>query len=336
MERQSNVELIRIVGMMFIVLGHVVLHATHDSLSGSEFIKAFTITGVNLFVLISGYWGIKLCIKSFLNIISTVIFYSLLSLLALVIFFQEPITHSEVKQLLFPMSLQGMYWFVSCYLMLMLISPAINVALEKASRMWYVGAVVVLCYISCVSGWWFHNPINPYGYNTFNMVFIYVLGYGIHRYNLHELLPAKVIAILYVVSTFVLILMFSFFAGRASNYNNPFVVISAVFLFCLILNMEFKSKLVNVVAMCMFPVYLIQEGFAGRHLYNLLYEYGVRTNFGLHNWGGYYTVLVIYVLGLLALALLIEPVRRKMMRPLIVLLSSYVTQKVNVISQLIK
>ena len=335
-ERQSNVELIRIVAMVFIVVGHVVLHATHDSLAGSEVIKAVTITGVNMFVLISGYWGIRLSIKSYLNIVFTVIFYSLISLLALVVIFQEHVALSDVKQSLLPMSLQGMYWFVSCYLMLMLISPAINLVLEKASKMWYLSAVIILGYISCVSGWWFHNPINPFGYNTFNMIFIYVLGYGVHRYNLQELLPSKVIVVLYVMFTFVLFLMFYIFAGRAPQYNNPFVVLSAVSLFCLILKVKFRSKFVNVVAMCMFPVYLIQEGFVGRHLYNLLYEYGVRTDFGFNDWGGYVFVLGIYVIGLFVAALVIEPVRRNMMKTPIVLLSSYAARKIDELSRLIK
>ena len=73
--RNSNIELLRIIAMMFIVIWHISVHAQKGELPSHNYIAAITTTGVNLFVLISGYWGIKLKWKSLLNILSIVVFY---------------------------------------------------------------------------------------------------------------------------------------------------------------------------------------------------------------------------------------------------------------------
>lgn len=325
-ERQSNVEFIRILAMVFIVVGHVILHGTHDSLPGSEWVKAVTVTGVNLFVLISGYWGIRLNVKSFLNIIGIVVFYAALGLLAYCTFFKQPVLKSQITSILLPLSKYGSYWFVSCYLMLMLFSPALNVVLKRASNHWYIGALSVLVYVSCVSGWWFQNPINIHGYTVFNMIFIYFLGHGIRRFDLSVKLRPYSWICLYVMFTSFVLLMSFMAKGRFLMYNNPFVVLAAVSLFCLILNAKFQSTVINGFAKCMFPVYLIQEGAFGKKIYEILYEYGVSRSFIS---GGYLSVLCLYIVALFAAALTIEPIRKRVMTKPVALLSDMVSEKLH-------
>ena len=56
--RKSNIELLRIIAMMFIVIWHISVHAQKGELNSHNYIVAFCTTGVNLFILISGYFGI--------------------------------------------------------------------------------------------------------------------------------------------------------------------------------------------------------------------------------------------------------------------------------------
>ena len=58
--RNSNIELLRIIAMTFIVIWHISVHAQKGELNSHNYIVAFCTTGVNLFILISGYFGIKL------------------------------------------------------------------------------------------------------------------------------------------------------------------------------------------------------------------------------------------------------------------------------------
>ena len=58
--RNSNIELLRIIAMMFIVIWHISVHAQKGELPSHNYIISITITGVNLFLLITGYFGIRL------------------------------------------------------------------------------------------------------------------------------------------------------------------------------------------------------------------------------------------------------------------------------------
>lgn len=312
--RQSNIELLRIIAMIFIVVGHVVLHGTHNQFPGSDIIKSITITGVNLFVMISGYFSIRLSFKSFLNIVGTVIFYNFLSIILCVLIFNQLFPIAKIIGAFFPMSLSGSYWFVSCYLMLMVLSPAINIVLENASNLQYMGILAVVAYISCVSGWIFRNPINDFGYSTFNMSFIYLIGHGIRRFRLKDRMKPYFWISLYIVCTVCIFLMHYISDSRVFNYNNPLIIVSAVSLFCYIQNLEFRSRSINWIAACMFPVYLIQDGYFGQRIYSLLYDKGVEYSFG----GGYYAIIAGYFIILFLTAIIVERLRMKIMnKPII-------------------
>ena len=62
--RQSNFELLRIVAMLLIVAHHFLiatgrLDYRSGTLRGGELVNSFCVVGVNCFILISGYFGIK-------------------------------------------------------------------------------------------------------------------------------------------------------------------------------------------------------------------------------------------------------------------------------------
>lgn len=73
--RKSQFEAIRIVAMIMIVCHHIVLHICNKDIPGFNILNCICISGVNLFVLISGYFLIKLRWEGVLNLVSTVLFY---------------------------------------------------------------------------------------------------------------------------------------------------------------------------------------------------------------------------------------------------------------------
>ena len=62
MQRQSNIELLRIISILMIVIHHVLVHGIYNAVNNStlHFIDSFVIYGVNIFLLISGYFTINL------------------------------------------------------------------------------------------------------------------------------------------------------------------------------------------------------------------------------------------------------------------------------------
>ncbi len=314
--------------MIFIVLLHIVVHITGDVMPGANMIKSVTIIGVDLFVMISGYFNIRLSFKSFFVLISVVLFYSVLSWISAYLVFDRPLNLGDIKNIFLPISVYGNYWFVSCYLMLMLLSPAINVFLKNSSIVMYLGVLLVMAYISCVSGWLFNSKINVNGYTTFNMIFMYMLGYCIHRFKFNEKFKSYIWILLYIVFTACIYFMTYIAPGRVFKYNNPIIILSTISLFCFFTSLHFSNKAVNVIASCMFPVYLIQEGFWGV----LVYQY-LKSNVLLSNPLELkcYGVLFGYAVCLFILALIIEPIRKLIMTKPITLLATFIDEKYNII-----
>lgn len=304
-ERNSAFELIRIIAMLFIVIGHISVHAQNRELASHNYITAFAITGVNLFVLISGYFGIKLNWRNLLTLIGTVAFYNLASIVCKWQITGTTPMLGEIAGCFSPFC-NSHWWFINCYFALMLLSPVINITLEKSTTKQYKYFLGILLLMSCISGFYFKNLINLNGYNTFQFITIYVLGDAIRRFNLTTKYSTKQYISVYILSTLCLFIS-SFFMQRTMLYNNPLVVISALSLFCMIAKLHFKSKAINYIATFMLPVYLLQDSSTGQLIYKYLYQSGIKMNFQ----GIEYTGLIgIYVVALLGSAFILDNTRR--------------------------
>ena len=82
MQRQSNIELLRIISILMIVIHHVLVHGIYNSVNNStlHFIDSFVIYGVNIFLLISGYFTLNLKWKSVINLFWICSFWKLFHL----------------------------------------------------------------------------------------------------------------------------------------------------------------------------------------------------------------------------------------------------------------
>lgn len=89
LSRQSNLELLRIISILFVLIVHfdfgtfgVPVHADLLNSKSTAIVKCliecFAIIGVNAFVLISGYFGVKIKINSVMNLLFQCFFYSVI------------------------------------------------------------------------------------------------------------------------------------------------------------------------------------------------------------------------------------------------------------------
>lgn len=325
-ERNSAFELLRIIAMSFIVVWHISVHAQQSKLDSHNYVIALCATGVNLFVLISGYFGIRLNWKSLLTLICTVAFYNLVIIIGKWYLTGTPPDITEFAGFLAPIT-NTHWWFINCYFHLMLLSPIINIVLDKATDRQYRYLLGMLLFMSCVSGFIFGNSINLTGYNTFHFVTIYVVGDAIKRLNLPAKLPTKKHLVLYI--TCVLGLLVYAMAGipGSTNYNNPLVLAGAVSLFCLIARLNFHNKTVNYVATFMLPVYLIQDSTIGFSAYGYLYRKGQIMNFQGFD---YFAIIGLYILALLGSAFMLDTIRRFILKRPINSISRTLDKKANI------
>lgn len=72
--RQSNMELLRVISMLFVMMIHADFYSIPYSIP-RWFVVEGADAGVNCFVLISGYFGIHPKTKSFLSLLFQILFF---------------------------------------------------------------------------------------------------------------------------------------------------------------------------------------------------------------------------------------------------------------------
>ena len=139
-DRESGFELLRIICMLFVVMQHFWGHALYPELQSSNdttspvasFITlGFLYIAVNCFVLISGFFRIKTTFRRFIRFTFLVVFYNFLSLA-----YVRLSGGGTIGKTLILSSFINCYdnwWFISCYVFLMLIAPFLNKAIESLS-----------------------------------------------------------------------------------------------------------------------------------------------------------------------------------------------------------
>lgn len=272
MHRQSNLELLRIFAMFLIVAHHFVLHGNWPFTQNLEFRESLIFVlgfggklGVNLFVLISGYFLVS---KEFrwapvVDILSKTWFYSIA--IAILLYFTKivELNSKDIVKALLPFS----YWFVNAFIAMLLASPFINLIIKKLDRKHFTKLLLVF-FILIVTPI-YNSTVGSFGF----FVFLYMIGAYIRLY-----LPEKSVgktALLISSFLFLLVIVFSIITiGVYTTFGNPliltgmktpFVLALSVSLFLLFRELQIGSlKLVNGLAGTMFGVYLIHDNFLFR------------------------------------------------------------------------
>ncbi len=267
--RQSNFELLRIFSMLLILVHHFICHGASEKLTPPNLltcVDAFAIIGVNLFLLISGYFKIRLTWKSFLNLVFVCMFCKVVHLC--VDTFALGISHPLHEWLLKPIFVVSRSggWFVQIYFMLMFVSPLLNKAIENLSVKEWKLSLALLSVISFYLGWILHNYNDSAGYTLMNFVVVYIVGAAIRHFQLVEKTKKWHMVLLLIVGVAVTFAGNKFVAVHENlhlgftAYNSPFVILTACAVFCLFGKLQFQNKMVNKLAASMLTVYLLTDG----------------------------------------------------------------------------
>lgn len=133
-QRQSNLEALRIVSILLILLMHVYSQVPKAEMTAGNHLLGLLIggignIGVTCFVLLSGYFGIKFKAYRFIQLIILTTFYSLIVHTA-----NNGIqVNSGMISALLVVPLYK-NWFIACYLILMLLAPFINEYLDSMPK----------------------------------------------------------------------------------------------------------------------------------------------------------------------------------------------------------
>lgn len=275
LKRQSNIELLRIVAMFlvlvmhadFMILGRPTLEEMHaEPLSSVTriFIESLSVVCVNVFVLISGWFGIHPNVKGVCKFLFQCFFF-LLELYAL----SNWASGEEQMLSLDYLFMQNSYWFVKAYIGLLLMAPLMNAFITKTSKKQL--SFFILCFYAfqTLYGWIvFSADFIMNGFSTFSFMGLYMLGRYVRLYSTRytELNSAKCLGVYFSINIFLTIVTTLLIAFDREayyvpkilvSYVNPFTVLTSLYLLLGFVKMQFNSRLINWIAASSFAVYLL-------------------------------------------------------------------------------
>lgn len=258
--RQSNFELLRILCMMGVLVGHVLIvlyqdqiHSVDWSMENQVRVLLLNVCAValNCFVMISGYFSIQTNGSRLIKFWGTCLWYAALVWICL---------GGSWLSLLFPITETGM-WFLPCYLALMLVCPLLNAGLAALTDERLYKIVALLLAVDLYIGYWHQSvEVGVNGYGIFHFVTVYCLGYVIAHRNIclkHAGLWCTVCFLLMTGLHAVKMIWPPMSAVYSLHYNSPALIGAAILVFLWAKGLKIQSKGINWVASSVFAVYLV-------------------------------------------------------------------------------
>ena len=126
--RQSNIELCRIASILLVMLVHTTYQSLGDDMSlGALMLGAFSIIGVNVFVLITGYFSVIPKKTSLLNLSFICLFWMIVKVICRYEF-EQPLGYK------FAFFVTSSNWFIANYIGLLFFAPILNSFTVTASK----------------------------------------------------------------------------------------------------------------------------------------------------------------------------------------------------------
>lgn len=264
--RQSNFEILRMIAMFLVLLVHANFMSIgkpsaldiHENFLASEtrlLIQTVSLYGVNIFVLISGWFSIKTSVKGLSNLLFQVYYFGVLILAVLTATGMEQFSVGRLYQIVL---LHKSGWFVVSYVILYLLSPVLNKFSEYASKKEFKTILLSYFAMLIVYGYIDWSPEIGRGYSALSMVGIYLLGRYARLYvKFNHGFMLFVVCTLINTALTTSVILFDL-PLIINSYDNPFVILGALGLIICFSKLNIKqSKIVNYIARSTFAVYLL-------------------------------------------------------------------------------
>lgn len=273
-------------------------------------------TGVSIFVLISGYFGINNSLRKYLRLEMEVLFYSILNI-AIMCGMQNSWELKEIVKACFPIA-SGKYWYLTSYVLLMIFSKYIDKAPEKLTKKEFERLLLLLFFVfSAVPTIIQFHVMNDGGKGFANMLLMYYIGRYIRLYWDGKCDCSKIL----VVGSGAAILGFGanmaftmlrggkgIYAPFARDCSSIIVVVS-ISIFLAFKQLRLQSKIINCIASHVVAVYLFEGT-----LHTLILKVFDIKLYG-QKWY-LFLLLGIYAIVLMVCCIVIDMIRKIVARPL--------------------
>lgn len=275
--RESNVELLRIVSMILVLVSHASytslnpptqsdISASLDSAILRGISESLSVVCVNAFILVSGWYGIKVRAIRIIELLFQVFFVSITTFLAMRMLglTQSMNVNGWLEMIL--IKHRG-YWFVKAYIILYLFAPVLNVFVQTVNRKQLKVFLMAFFMVQIVYGFYHYGGWYAGGYSPLSFMGLYLLARFMRLYSgkftqfsiYTDISLYLIISVFTVISSLALTYMFDKGGTVLFLYSSPLVILSSVFFFLFFTKLSFRSRIVNWVAASCFAVYLIHN-----------------------------------------------------------------------------
>lgn len=332
--RQSNMELLRIVAMFLVLVVHAdfaaIGHPTHlDAVNDTVvtlwryLFEGLAIVCVNVFVLLSGWFGIRPSKKGFFKFIFQVAFFSVsLYILGLCMGWTTFSGANLLSALTFTnvpaTEYIPLYWFIVSYMGLYLLAPVLNAYIEKVDQK-QLGYTVLLFYIfQTLYGWILGNEWSIFkdGYSTLSFIGLYLLAQYVRKYPMKATsLPKQWDMLIYIIGALVVagVGFFGVYYDISGlntlflAYTNPIVIIESLFLLLFFSKIHIQSPAINFVGASAFSVFLVH---LNPFFYFEAYKRPIRWMVANHSPFIAFIYIVGFMIGIYIAAVLFDQLRK--------------------------
>lgn len=266
-KRYSNIELLRLLAMLLVMVGHAnfrslggVDYAEINSSPTSAFLRflvqAASGISVNVFVLISGWFGIKGRTDKLLSLLFQVVLVSVIMALVSIITNRSVPTMEQWKTVF---CLGGSYWFVKSYLLLFIFAPVLNSFVDHVSHNQLKLFLICFYIFQILFGWLTDTKWFDSGYSPISFMGLYLLARYLRTSNipLGKKWESRYLLIYCAITLFTAVVSMFLPTYLFYVYSSPLLIIAAgsLLLFFCCLNLD--SKFINGIAVSSFAVYLV-------------------------------------------------------------------------------
>ena len=314
--RNSNIELLRILCIISIIIHHSYIHSKIPIVEGNinyPILYIIQILGKmanNIFILITGYYMIDKTIKrkNILKLFFEAIFYSYAILLTFSCLLPEKINIDHIIKSIFPI-MSNQEWFITAYLLLYLSIPFLNKLVKNLDKKQIYALItfLILCFSIMPSIGFLLEYYSTYMW----FICLYLVGGAIRSYQPKELIQENKYILIFTIIVIPICLIFNYTVRseifRVMDNNNFILFIASVSIFVsFIKKKEWKNQVINYIASSTLGIYLLHDNFIVREIMwkQINIAYYINTN---HFW--IYELAVVVLI--FCLTFLIDKARKR-------------------------
>lgn len=266
--------------------------------------------GVPVFVMISGWFGIRASWRGVLKLLIPLIVYYLPIAL-----YENYIEGASFKDYLHSLMFlsQSEYWFVQTYLWLFIASPAINIYIKGQDWKQRLTILLILVFISMYVGTFGNDSSLLEGKNIIHFAFLYIVGDTLKTWRAKwDIISGKTLIAFYLLINLGLLLIYPIKPYIPMNmffpYNSIGILLNSILLMMLFSKIKLQSRFINYIASSSFIIYLV-------HGQPALFKLQMEAVCGIYNQIGYGIPFILAIVGFSFAVMTIAITTDKMLAP---------------------